>query len=90
MKLVWSVAALAVLSSSPVWGSPQQELRGGKPREQKDSTTSTSTTTTTATKNDVAGRRHHRVLERQLGDKPSVVVGKLGNLGVNPAKAGEK
>jgi hypothetical protein len=74
LTIAWSMAALAILAS-PVVGSPQKKLRGGKPLEQGDSK---------PTHNDGAARRHHRVLERNLAGKPSVVEGNLGQLGVDP------
>jgi hypothetical protein len=33
----WSIAALAIFASPPVLGSPQKQLRGGKPLEQQRS-----------------------------------------------------
>jgi hypothetical protein len=35
-------------------------------------------------------RRQHRVLERNIGGRPSIVEGKLGKLGVDPKKASGK
>jgi hypothetical protein len=77
VNIVWSMAALAILAS-PVVGSPQKKLRGGKYLEQEDYK---------PTHNDGAAGRQHRVLERSPGGKPSVVEGNLGQLGVNPIDA---
>jgi hypothetical protein len=81
LTIVWSIAALAIFASPPVLGSPQKQLRGGKPLEQQHFTAAENYVLATT-------RRQHRVLERLAGGRPSVVEGKLRKLGVNPKKAG--
>lgn len=76
-----SMACIAVLLASQVVASQGSLLRRGTPLLQEEAM---------GDNYDTSGHYHHRVLEQGPGGIPSIVEGKLGNLGVAMKQAGNE
>lgn len=75
-------AFIAILLMSQVVASQGNLLRRGTPFLQEELTSSNS--------EESGGHYHHRVLERGPGGIPSIVEGKLGNIGDEMKQAGNE